>query len=297
MNLKAIVQTTRGPFLVLTPICVFLGVSVVIASQVSVDMGLLVLALLGALFAHISVNTFNEYFDFKSGLDFNTVKTAFSGGSGALPQYPQIANTVLLVAVVSFIATVLIGCYFIWHSGMGIIPIGVVGLVLIVTYTGWINKYPYICLIAPGLGFGILMVAGTQFVLMGQYSVLSWWAAAIPFFLVNNLLLLNQYPDIKADTAVGRCHMPIAIGTKRSSLIYGAFVLATIVVIVVGIANFVFPLLSLIALLPLPLAFFSLKGAIVHGDAIGSAPQYLAANVVVAIITPLLLGLSIAFGD
>ncbi len=41
------------------------------------------LALLGAFLAHISVNTLNEYFDFKSGLDLETIKTPFSGGSGA----------------------------------------------------------------------------------------------------------------------------------------------------------------------------------------------------------------------
>jgi len=43
------------------------------------------LALLGAFLAHVSVNTLNEYYDFKSGLDLETIRTPFSGGSGALP--------------------------------------------------------------------------------------------------------------------------------------------------------------------------------------------------------------------
>jgi 1,4-dihydroxy-2-naphthoate octaprenyltransferase len=46
----------------------------------------------------------------------------------------------------------------------------------------------------------------------------------------------------------------------------------------------------------MPLALFSLTGAIKHGENIGSFPQYLGANVAVAILTPLLLGISIIFG-
>ena len=89
------------PFLVLTFACVFLGASTVVANQSAVDLPLLMLALFGALLAHVSVNTLNEYYDFKSGLDFETVKTQFSGGSGALPQNPEMVGTVFFVAVIS----------------------------------------------------------------------------------------------------------------------------------------------------------------------------------------------------
>ena len=172
-------------------------------------------------------------------------------------------------------------------------PIGITGLVIIATYTGWINKHPFICLLAPGLGFGFLMVAGTQFVLQGQYTPLSWLVAMVPFFLVNNLLLLNQYPDIKADTNAGRYHFPIAYGVKRSNMIYGFFSLATIAIIIGYILAGYLPMLSLIALLPMPLAFFSLYGAVKYGETIGNFPQYLGANVAVTILTTLLLGISL----
>ncbi len=52
-------------------------------------------------------------------------------------------------------------------------------------------------------------------------------------------------------------------------------------------------MLSLIALIPMPLAIFSLYGAVKHGEAIGSYPQYLGANVAVTILTTLLLGISL----
>lgn len=296
MKLSAVIKSIRGPFLVLTPVCIFLGMSIVVANQASVDSHLLVLTLFGAVLAHISVNTFNEYFDFKSGLDLATTKTRFSGGSGALPRNPEMASAVFTVGAVSLIATLLIGFFFVWKYGPGIIPIGIVGLLLIVTYTGWISKHPFICLIAPGTGFGFLMVVGTQFVLQGEYSTLSWLAAIVPFFLVNNILLLNQYPDIQADTAVGRNNFPIAYGTKISNRVYAVFVLATITAITTCILAGYFPILSLIALLPMPLAFYSLGGAIKHGETIGNFPKYLGANVAVALLTSLLLGISIMIG-
>jgi len=296
MKLSAVIKSIRGPFLVLTPVCIFLGMSIVVANQASVDSHILVLTLFGAVLAHISVNTFNEYFDFKSGLDLATTKTRFSGGSGALPGNPEMASAVFTVGAVSLIATLLIGFYFIWKYGPGIIPIGIAGFLLIVTYTGWISKHPFICLIAPGTGFGFLMVVGTQFVLQGEYSTLSWLVAIVPFFLVNNILLLNQYPDIQADTAVGRNNFPIAYGIKISNRVYAVFVLATITAITTCILAGYFPILSLIALLPMPLAFYSLGGAIKHGETIGNFPKYLGANVAVALLTSLLLGISIMIG-
>ena len=296
MKLKTVVQSMRVPFLVLTPVCVFLGMSTVVAGQVNINLSVLMLALLGAFLAHISVNTLNEYFDFKSGLDLATIRTPFSGGSGALPQNPEMDGAVLAVGIVSSIVLFMIGGYFVWQFGAGIMPIGILGLLLIATYTGWINKHPFLCLVAPGIGFGFLMVAGTQFVLQGEYTTLSWLVAVVPFLLVNNLLLLNQYPDIEADRKAGRNHFLIAYGVDRSTMMYAFFALASPVIIVAYVLTGQVPVLSLIALLPVPLALFSLYGAKKYGAAIGRFPQYLGANVAVTILTPLLLAVSIVYG-
>ena len=293
MSGRVLLQSMRGPFLVLTPVCVLLGVGTVVANKAPVDWSLLILCLFGALLAHVSVNALNEYADFRSGLDLATVRTPFSGGSGALPQHPEMARAVLVLGVATLVGVILVGLYFLQQHGLALLPLGLAGLLLIVSYTGWVNRHPFICLIAPGLGFGVLMVVGTQYVLQGQYSPLSLLAAVVPFFLVNNLLLLNQYPDIKADAKAGRYHFPIAYGVSLSNMVYGLFALATATVIIAAVQTGHLPMLSLIALLPMPLAFFSLYGAVKHGEAIGSYPQYLGANVAVTILTTLLLGISL----
>lgn len=296
MQFRTLFHALRPSFLVLSPVCVFLGASTAYASSAAIDEMILLLVVIGALCAHISVNTLNEYADFRSGLDLVTIKTPFSGGSGALPADPAMAHMVLATGLVTLFITFAIGLYFVHMHGVLLLAAGCIGVAIILTYSRWINRWPFLCLIAPGLGFGI-MVAGTHYVLSQQYSVTSSLAALIVFFLVNNLLLLNQYPDIEADKSIGRNHLPIAYGTRFSSLVYGTLSLCAYLVILAGIYFDYFPALSLVAVVPAIFATFSLTGALKYGNTIGDYHQYLGANVTATILTPLLLGISIIVGQ
>ena len=51
-------------------------------------------------------------------------------------------------------------------------------------------------------------------------------ASLVPFFLVSNLLLLNQFPDVEADRFAGRKHFPILVGRTVSGYIYISFLIA-----------------------------------------------------------------------
>ena len=296
MQLKTILQTFRPSFLVLTPVCVFLGLSTALASHTSVNGFMTMLVLVGAIAAHISVNTLNEYHDFNSGLDLKTNRTAFSGGSGALPDHPEAATAVLIAGIVSLLVTLTIGGYFMVERGLSILPVGIAGIVLVVIYTQWINRFPLLCLLAPGLGFGILMVVGTSVVLIGEYTRPALLVALVPFFLINNLLLLNQYPDIKADASVGRNTFPIAFGVNTSNVVYALFMIAAYSIILLLVVTGYIPEPGIIALLPMALSLFALSGAVRYASRIGEHPQYMGANVAAAILTPLLLGIAIIIG-
>ncbi len=294
-NLKVIFRASRPSFLILTPVCVFLSWSFVTYNHIETEAYLLVLTLIGAISAHVSVNLLNEYSDFKSGLDLKTDKTKFSGGSGALPDNPDAAKVVFTAAITFLILTSLIGLFFVWKYNWQILPIGLSGLILIITYTKWINRNPFLCLIAPGTGFGFFMIAGSYFVLTGEYSPTLWLVCLISFFLVNNLLLLNQFPDIAADKEAGRNHVLIAYGIKAGDIFYCLFSVMVIVVIMVAIFTGTFPKLSFITLLPMTLAFYALFGAIKHGDNLGSYEKYLGSNVAATLLTLTLLGASLIY--
>ncbi len=294
--INTILQTMRPSFLVLTLACVFLGLCTSLTTGASIDKVAFVLIFIGAMSAHISVNMLNEYYDFKSGLDFKTIKTPFSGGSGALPNNPKVANLVLLLGLLTLFITITIGIHFINTIGTTILPIGIVSLVIIVTYTHWLNRMPRLCLIAPGMGFGLLMVVGTHVVLTLDYSILVWLVSLIPFFLINNLLLLNQYPDMQADASVGRKTFPLAFGIKRSNQVYGIFMLLTYSLILLYVLTGILPTIAYIALIPMPLSVYAWSGAIKHKENIGKYPPHLGANVAATIVTPFLLGLAILIG-
>lgn len=295
MLLKTVLLTTRPSFLILTPVCILLGFSTCLEQTVSINPYWLFFIFIGAVFAHISVNMLNEYDDFKSGLDLKTIKTKFSGGSGALPNHPDASRLILKLGLVSLLITLAIGIYFIVERGKLILPIGVVGVLLIVLYTRWINRMPLLCLLAPGLGFGVLMVVGTHIVITGRHASLVWLVSLVPFFLVNNLLLLNQYPDIEADAHTGRRTFPIMYGTTISNAVYAVFAVLSYTLILYAIAMRYIPNLSVIALTPMVCSVYSLYGAIKHASNIGRYPQYLGANVAAAILTPLLLAIAIMF--
>jgi len=88
---QALLGPMRLPFLILTPACVLLGIGAAFYQSGRVDLLQVVIVLIGALAAHISVNALNEYFDFRSGLDLRTQRTPFSGGSGTLAAQPAMA--------------------------------------------------------------------------------------------------------------------------------------------------------------------------------------------------------------
>ena len=291
-----IARSSRLPFLLLTPVCVLLGAALAFSAGSSINVPLLMLVLSGAIFAHISVNTLNEYSDYRSGLDFNTQRTPFSGGSGALPESPERANAVLLAGIVSLLAVIVIGGFLINQLGLKIAPIGVAGILLIVFYTGLINRIPLLCLIAPGLGFGVLMVIGTQLVLHGSVTPATGFAVILPFMLINNLLLLNQFPDIEADRKVGRQHYPIVRGIRFSSWLYALAAMCGFVSIIGGVTAGTLPTLAFIALIPLPLAGYAFYGAQAKAARIGESPQYLAANTALSLLSPALLTAALFFG-
>lgn len=288
-ELKNILGPMRIPFLILTPACVLLGVGTAVWTSGKVSTLFVVLALIGAISAHISVNSLNEYFDFKSGLDFKTKRTPFSGGSGTLPENPHMARHALVTGLVTFALTSLVGVYFLLVRGLLLLPLGLIGLFVVFFYTIWFTRNPLFCLITPGLGFGMLMVMGTDFVLTGSYSLTALIASLVPFFLVSNLLLLNQFPDMDADKDTGRKHLPIIVGMRMSSLVYGTFLLLAYVSIIVGVYFKYLPRFSLIGLFTIAIAVPAFAGAYRYGENIKKLMPYMGLNVIIVIGTPVLV--------
>jgi 1,4-dihydroxy-2-naphthoate octaprenyltransferase len=284
---------TRPSFLLLVPACVFIGIATAVYDTRELNALNFGLAFLGALLAHISVNVLNDYFDYQTGIDLNTRKTPFSGGSGILPAGLLIPRKVFIFGMACLLAVAAIGAYFIHEYTWRILPIGVLGILVIYFYTTHLTKDPLLCAIAPGLGFGPLMVLGVYFTQTGEYTLSAGLASMIPGFLVSNLLLLNQFPDVEADRAGARRHLLITLGRERSAKIYAGLIVATYVLLVFSVAFKELPWGALLGLLTLPLGIQAVRGVLRYSEDMDNLIPFLGRNVMVTLLTPLLAGVGI----
>lgn len=290
-------RAMRAPFLILAPVCVLLGVASAYYQGNTLNYLDIVLVMFAALLAHISVNTFNEYSDFHSGLDAMTQKTPFSGGSGALVEEPEARVQVWWAALISLLLCCAIGLYFVSkvEDSVLLLSLGLVGVVVIVSYTDHLNRLPWLCLISPGLGFGPLMVLGTHIALSGQFSLEALLISMLPFFLSNNLLLLNQFPDRDADQKVGRRHFVIAYGFHASAKVYGLMLLGAVFSLLLGIFVFEWSCWVLLCLLPLLLGIGIFKTALGFSGDVSGMLSFMGQNVLISLLTPLILALVLFF--
>ncbi|MGD9116786.1 MAG: prenyltransferase [Dehalococcoidia bacterium] len=293
MNLKVWFAETRPQFLLLSVVLAFLGAAIAWydslgTTRFSFHWGHALLAALGLLLCHISVNVLNDYFDYKSGIDIRTQRTPFSGGSGVLPAALLKPRQVLWLGLGSLILAVPIGVYFVLTAGWALLPLLVVAALCTVLYTplftrmGWPEW-------APGVGLGALPVLGAYFIQSGFYTAPAVIAAIPSGILVHNLLLINEFPDIPADREAGRRTLPIAIGKKGAWLVYSLMTAATYLWIIAWVIAGAMPVFTLIALLTIPLAVKAIAGGR-HYDDMSKLVPALAANIMVVLLTQLLLG-------
>lgn len=277
--LKTLLGVSRVNFLTLSLVCVLVALAFSFYQGASLNGLDIVLVLIIALAAHISVNAFNEYFDFRSGLDFLTPKTPFSGGSGTLVAQPKHASLALAVAWVTLALVIISGLVLIARYGWPLLWIGLPGVIIIYTYTQYINRQPFICLFAPGIGFGLLMTMGSIWVFQQSLLPGAWLLGCIVSLLVSNLLLLNQFPDVNADQQVGRRNYPIILGLGASTIIFSLLHLSALLLVILGVSLDWLPPQVLVALLAAALLVKLLPAVARHHHDVTTLTPYLGLNV------------------
>ena len=121
-------------------------------------------------------------------------------------------------------------------------------------------------------------------------------ASLVPFFLVSDLLLLNQFPDIEADRQVGRRHFPILLGWRCSTFIYGAFLFFTFSSIGIGVILGFLPGTVLLGLLPVVIAVPTFIGVLRYGEDMSKLIGYMGLNVLLTVLTPVLVAIGLLIG-
>jgi 1,4-dihydroxy-2-naphthoate polyprenyltransferase len=299
MGFKVWFLETRPQFLTLSLVLAFLGTSIAWYDNYF-NLGYALLAGIGLVLTHASVNIINDYFDYRSGIDLETPRTPFSGGSGILPAGLLTPRQALWLGLGALIVTVPIGIYFIVVRGLWLFPLLIIAAIFILLYSPFILKRPWPEWVA-GAGLGSLPILGLYFVQTGAYTWTALVASVPSFFLVHNLLLLNEFPDAEADVKAHRKTLPLTIGKKNAAIVYSVAAIAVYVWVVVWVAISQFttakmmPAWTLLALLTLPLTLRAIKGAM-HNDDKARLMPGMAANVMTMLLTQLLLGIGFILG-
>lgn len=285
-SLKIWFLESRPQYLLLPVVLVFLGTSIA-WFEGFLDIWSAVLAMIGLVLCHMSVNILNDYFDFKSGVDLKTIKTPFNGGSGILPAGLMGSKQVLWYGIICFALAIPIGVYFVIVKGTMLLPLLFLGAICIIMYTPFILKVDFPEW-SPGLGLGILPVLGAYYVQTGFYTWHSLIASIPSGLLVLNLLLLNEFPDIEADKIAHKRTLPIRIGIRNAAMFYSTTTILVYAWIILAVCLGWMPVYTLLGLLTLPLAISAIRGSF-HGDDFKRIVPAMGNNVLVVLGTQFLM--------
>ena len=212
------------------------------------------------LFLQIGTNYFNEYFDYRYGLDH-------AGSLGAMTvifRNEMTANQVFGGGIGCFVIAALLGLYLIFTIGPVIILFGLAGMIIAYFYSAKPFKFA-----SRGLGdilvyiaMGFLMTWGSYYVQIPHWS---WpaFAASVPIgFLVTAILNMNNVRDYQDDLAVNKKTLPVRFGLKFGQRFHAFLLMGSYVAVTLFVIFGLLPLFSLAVWLTFPLAFSNVRSVL-----------------------------------
>lgn len=225
-------------------------------NTLSFDWFYAILTYLGIFCLHASVDLFNDYWDFKRGIDLLTKKTRFSGGTGVLPEGLLKPKQVYTAAIIFLCLGLLIGSFFVYTKGYVIALILLFATMSIVLYT---TKFVNI-----GIGElfvsikGLLIVIGSFYVQNGIIISELLPLGIVVGSLSSLVLYVNSIPDIVPDKTKGRKTLAIVLQSLNKTKLFIFIVFLFTFVYCVSILFFLFslhqPWGTLVPFLTIPLA-------------------------------------------
>ena len=280
----------RAPFLVLSVLLVLVGGAAAYEDGSFHPLRLL-LTMVGVVLAHIAVNLYNESSDHQTGIDLQTQRTPFSGGTGNLQEGRTSLRAVQITAFAALFLAFAIGVYLSWTSGWLLMVFIVIGGLVARFYTTHLARWT-MGEFAAGVCLGTFVVLGTYYAQAGGFTTAVIWLSIPPGILTALLLLLNEFPDMEADRQGGRRHLVIVLGPGRAALVYTAALAVNYLILLWGVVSGPFPTTVLLTLLTLPLAFKAARGAFRFDGSVDKLVPALGANVGVVLGTNLLLAVA-----
>jgi 1,4-dihydroxy-2-naphthoate octaprenyltransferase len=256
--LRAWILASRPHTLTISINPVLVGCALVWADTGHIDLALMLLCMLGALFLQAGTNLDNDVSDFQRGTD--------RAGRLGLPRATALGlltpRQVRTASLACFALATLIGLALAWRGGWPILIAGIAAASAAMTYSGGPRPISYTPFgeAVVWLFFGVVAVGGTYYLQTSTLSPGALIAATMVGLPAAAVLVVNNYRDLEPDTRVGKHTLAVHLGRAFSRWEYALLMLspfALLVPLALSLQGSAAALL--VSLLPLPMAI-----ALVH---------------------------------
>ncbi len=215
------------------------------------------LTFVGVICLHASIDLLNDYWDYKRGIDSETNRTKYSGGTGVLPDNLLKPSSVYAVGIILLLIGAMIGTFFAFTRGAIVAFILVFAILAVYFYSTDIVNL--------GLGEFFVAIKGALIVI-GSYYVQTEildpgvvYLGAIVGMLSALVLIVNSFPDFDADRSSGRRTLVIILGKQRTAKIITLLIVCPYILIICGIFMGYLKVYSFLSLISLPFAIDVIK--------------------------------------
>ena len=185
------------------------------------------LALLSAMLIQVGVNYHNDYADYLKGTDTDDRVGPMRVTQAGLVDPDTMRRATIFV----FVGAIAAGGYLIYRGGWPILTIGVASIATAIWYTT--GRYSLAALgladLAVFIFFGPVAVGGTYYVQALACPVSVVAAGVGPGLFSVGILLVNNVRDAANDRAAGKRTLVVRLGRRVGVWLYGACLLAALV--------------------------------------------------------------------
>ncbi|MCT4794170.1 1,4-dihydroxy-2-naphthoate polyprenyltransferase [Exiguobacterium alkaliphilum] len=235
---------------------VLLGTFIVVG-QVELKWGLFLAMLIASVLIQIATNLFNEYYDYKRGLDHE----GSIGIGGSIVRDGFTPGQILGIALGMYGVAAALGLYIAASTNWHLLWIGALSMVVGYLYTGGplpIAYTPFGELVA-GLFMGYVIIGISGYIQVGTVTTELLIVSFPMALLIGAILLANNIRDLDNDKENGRRTIACLVGHRRAVLVLAGFFVAALVGILVGVFVYGVTPWVLLSLFTIPLMVRAVK--------------------------------------
>lgn len=217
---------------------VLLGIALAYAQTGTIKVTVSLCLLIICILMQSSVNTFNDYFDFKRGAD--SAEDAVEEHDSVLVYNDIDPKSALGLAIAFLGIAFLLGLYIIVVAGWVPLAIAAGAAVVVVLYSGGKTPLSYLPLgeLVSGVVMGGAIPFAVHYVLTKELSPLVLLMSLPPIIGIALIMATNNTCDIEKDSLAKRCTLPTKLGRSTARKLYRTLLASWILSILILVTVF-----------------------------------------------------------